>query len=175
MCLSPGIDDHLCAYSVTSSGGEPGNKRKSRSGILFFWKRSHVHLQLLSKVTALSSLESEYMALAETARGIRWLRKITHELHTRQQSNIIHEDNHNSIGSSEGGKARHFTRRKHIDIRQDIIIDMVDENAIGLVKTDTKEMFAAFLSKTSRQTAFNESLTKLNLFGTVSKNSIKKN
>lgn len=47
----------------------------------------------------------------------------------------------------EGGHAKHFGRRKHIDINFNYVMDLIEEGEIELYKLDTGDMIADYLTK----------------------------
>ena len=63
---------------------------------------------------ALSSTESEYMALAKATAEIIWLRKLLHELgYIQHNSTIIYSDSQSTIALSENPK--YHSKSKHVD------------------------------------------------------------
>lgn len=68
------------------------------------------------------------------------------ELDIVQRSTVIAQDNVGAIELASTGPAKHFTRRKHIDVKPNKVVKCMHERDIELGKVDTKDISANFLA-----------------------------
>lgn len=66
---------------------------------------------------SLSSTETEYVVLNEAVKTIVWLKSVFAELWVRQELPCIFQDSISCIKLAIGGAAKHFGKRKRIDIK----------------------------------------------------------
>lgn len=69
------------------------------------------------------------------------------ELRTDQQPTLIVQDNTGAIGWAQGGPAKHFSRRKHIYVKQNYFMKLIMINQIRLQKVNKADMIADYLTK----------------------------
>jgi hypothetical protein len=95
---------------------------------------------------AMSTTESEYMALSEATQEAIWLKALLQELkHFHQPSVILHEDNQGCIAISKNPE--HHKRTKHIDIKYHFIREKVEDKTLDVKYCKTDEMVADILTK----------------------------
>lgn len=115
------------------------------------------------KDVALSSTEAGYNALADWARLIAWLGKMLKILNVVQQTTTIAEDNSGTIGWANGRPAKHFARRKHVDIELNYIMEQVHKREVNLMKVASADMLADFLTKPMAQDQFEKAISPAEL------------
>jgi agmatine/peptidylarginine deiminase len=99
------------------------------------------------RITALSSCESEYIALAEGAREVTWLRQLCAEIGIQQDTTTIHCDNQSAIATADTVATNE--RSKHIDVRYHYIREQIQEKNMKVSYLSTVDMLADILTKTS--------------------------
>ncbi|KAI3637652.1 hypothetical protein MIR68_004301 [Amoeboaphelidium protococcarum] len=121
--------------------------RKSTGGYLFKLANSPVSWQSkLQNIVALSSCESEYIALSNSAQEAIWLRRLLQEIGwTQDAATLIHEDNQGAIAVINGNKTH--SRTKHIDVRHHFIRTCVRDGHLRVVYCPTDLMLADILTK----------------------------
>ena len=98
------------------------------------------------RMVALSSIESEYMALTEGAKEVIFLKKFFEKLNIEDSKRItIFCDNLGAIKLAENSVCH--GRSKHIDIRHYFVRDVIRDGSISVKHIPTEEMVADFLTK----------------------------
>jgi hypothetical protein len=98
------------------------------------------------EITALSSMEAEYIALAESGKEAQWLRKIQSEFFpTFTEPTTVCEDNQSAIKLATN--PIHSSRSKHIDVRYHYIRELVKIKAVHVKFTPGTEMVADIMTK----------------------------
>jgi hypothetical protein len=143
---------HVRAYSDADWAG-CNDTRRSTTGMLVMLNNNLI--QWSSKrqpIVATSSAESEYIALSNTAKEIKWLHHWLNELdvlvpnqlhHTKPTT--IHVDNTAAIALA-GVDAPH-SRTKHIDTRYHFVREMVSNGDVQIQWTPTANQLADLLTK----------------------------
>lgn len=132
--LQPGVVNQLHAHGDANWGGAESTKRRGRSGIIIWYGSAPIYTATCSKKSVSPSLtEAEYMAFSETCRVLKWLRQVLIELGIIQQSTVICQDNNKTIEWANGGHVRHFSKRKHVDVRHNFILEIVKRNEVRLI------------------------------------------
>jgi hypothetical protein len=93
-------------------------------------------------------MESEYMALAEAAKEIKWLRLFLSELRygSPSKSTTLNTDNQGTLALAKNPVSH--ARSKHIDIRHHFIRDTIADKSVWLVQyIPTEDMTADSLTK----------------------------
>jgi len=136
----------LNAYSDSDWGGDL-DKRRSRTGFVIRLNDSPVTwMSKLQTSIALSSTESEYVALSLCARDIIWCRYLLEQMgFTQRQPTTIYEDNLSCIKIAESHKLPPGT--KHVEIKYHFIRDKIESKEIILKYETTHEMLADILTK----------------------------
>ena len=99
----------------------------------------------LQSIVALSSTESEYIALAEMVREQRAQREVLKWLMPQLGAMVVQEDNQACImlaNNTEGTR-----RSKHIDVRHHVCKEAIEGKEIDLVYVPTGEQIADMLTK----------------------------
>lgn len=97
-------------------------------------------------IVALSSTESEYIALSTAVREILWIKQLSRECDEYAQNGVeIFCDNQSAINIGEVEAYRQ--RSKHIDIRFHHIREQIEKGVIALKYIETEKMVADLLTK----------------------------
>lgn len=129
-------------------GVEVETRRRSRSGIKFFYGKAPIYISSCNRNdSALSSNETEYMVLSSTARIAKWLRQVCAKLDIWQGATPIYQEDVGCTKWSERGHSRQFTRHKHIYIRSNVVPNMVADDTVCILKVHKADMLADFLTK----------------------------
>src|SRR5579859_3800899 len=133
------------AYSDANWGGEVD--RKSVGGYLFCLAGGAVSWAAKKQPTvALSSMESEYMALTQAAKESIWIQRLIEELGIPIANvNVIYADNQGSIALAKNPE--YHARTKHIDIQHHFVRECVENGSIILQYVPTNEMAADAMTK----------------------------
>ena len=87
----------LVGYTDSDMAGDVNN-RKSTSGYLMTFSGGVVSWQSrLQKCVALSTIEAEYIAVAEACKKLLWTKRFIHELEFKQQRYVVYCDNQNAF------------------------------------------------------------------------------
>src|SRR5947207_8665255 len=90
---------------------------------------------------ALSTIESEYMALLHALKELIWLlhflREIDYEI---SNQNIIYTDNQDAIASAHNPE--HHAHTKHVDIQYHFIRNYIEDETTRLKYCSTEDMMA---------------------------------
>jgi hypothetical protein len=97
------------------------------------------------KTVALSTLEVEYIALAEAVKEALWLLRWLQEVGFDIPSILINMDNMGAIQFAEN--AQFSQRTKHIDIRHHFIRDYIERGIIKLSHVALEDNIADILTK----------------------------
>ena len=121
--------------------------RKSTSGYCFFMGKSLISWSSKKQQsTALSTAESEIIALSEAAKEAVWLRKMVElVLGNYPGPLLIYEDNQAAISFADN-QVQH-NKMKHIDIRDHFIQEQVAEGIIKLEYCRSENMIADIFTK----------------------------
>ena len=143
----------VTAYSDADWGGDLDD-RKSTTGYVMFINDNPVSWNSKKQQTvALSSAESEYMAISECMKEMLWLRALLSELGVRTVTpSIVHVDNQAAIQISNTDT--HHDRTKHIDIRHHFIRDCINTGDVRLQWIETKMQRADIFTKALGSNSF---------------------
>ena len=95
---------------------------------------------------ALSSMEAEYMALANTAKESLWIRSLLTELKLKPTSSTpIHVDNRGTVEFTLN--SGFHARSKHIDIRHHFIRNTITSNEVRVQRCASQDNLADIFTK----------------------------
>ena len=113
------------------------DKRRSTTGMVFTvggnpvsWRSS------LQKVVALSSTESEYIALSEASREAVWLKGFVSELGFSQEAVKIYCDSQSAIALAKNAVCHE--RTKHVQTKYHFVRDLIADEWVRVVKIATE-------------------------------------
>ena len=95
---------------------------------------------------ALSSTESEYMALLHALKEQIWIKRLLNEMgYNIDDQNIIYTDSQSAIALAQNPE--HHARTKHIDIQYHFVRNCVEDGRLKLKYCSTEDMVADGLTK----------------------------
>ena len=108
--------------------------------------RAHISWRsILQKSVALSSCESEYIALKEATKEAIFLKDLLKELGLEDRAITVYTDSNSAIELANNPE--HHAKSKHIDIQYHFVRDSNESGLIKLVWISTKEQVADILTK----------------------------
>ncbi|XRB24312.1 retrovirus-related Pol polyprotein [Pseudoscourfieldia marina] len=138
-----------------ASWGDNHENRRSTSGYIFFLNGGPISwASYLQTTVALSTVESEVMALTEAIKEAIYIRRLLESLGAAQEGpTIIYTD-------SAGAEALvdHPTshrRTKHIEIRREFIKYHIEHETVKIERVSTKDQLADIMTKPLRQDIHN--------------------
>lgn len=138
------------------------DKRRSLTGYLFTLYGNAVSWKAnLQTIVALSTTESEYVALIEAVKEAIWLKGLINELEGKAIPTIIWCDSQSAICLSKNQVFHE--RTKHIDIRLHYIGDIIAQNVVEVKKVGTEDNPADMLTKVVAGTKFSHCLNLVNV------------
>ena len=155
-----GLEPHV--FSDANWGGDTVT-RKSTTGIISKISNGPITWQSKRQPTvALSSMEAEYMALAEASKEAKWIRMYLTELGHRIEDPVpIYCDNQGAISYSTNPV--HHARTKHVDIKFHFVRNMVASQATTIIYIPTADQQADIFTKALGTTAYRKLTTDINL------------
>jgi hypothetical protein len=148
ICFTGKSTDKLqfTCYADANWGGDLTD-RKSTSGYVMLLNNNLVSWQSKKQPTvALSSTESEYIALSAATCESRWISDLLHQILDTYLPITIYCDNQSAIARVNSDA--YSERTKHIDIRHHFIKSYVKSNQIDLLWVSTEQQLADVLTKT---------------------------
>lgn len=143
--LSKHEGDELKGWCDSDFAGNV-DTRKSQSGYIFTlygsvvsWKSS------LQSVVALSTTETEFMALTAAVKESFWLKGILGDFGIKQDAVAIGCDNNSALCLAK--HQVYHERSKHIDVRLHFIREEIEKGMVKVYKVDTAENPADMLTK----------------------------
>jgi hypothetical protein len=132
-------------WSDANWGGEEG--RESVSGFVGTLAGGAVTYSSKKQATvALSSTESEYMALLHALKEQIWLLRFLREIgYNIDDQNVIYCDNQSAIALAHNPE--HHARTKHVDIQYHFVRNCVEDGTTRLEYCPTEDMVADGLTK----------------------------
>ena len=121
--------------------------RRSTTGWLMEYRGSPITWSSRRQATvSTSTVEAEYIAVAEAGKEAVWLRNLLGELGLEQRGPTpLHCDNQGSIRLA--GQPTTHSRTKHIDIKHHLIRELVDTGRVSLLYISSAEQKADILTK----------------------------
>jgi hypothetical protein len=139
---------HLSGFSDADWAGDI-NTRRSKTGYVIMLNNGAIAWRSQLQLTvALSTMEAEYMAIAEAIKELMWLRQFLEELGHKEESEtatMLQTDNQGAIALAKNPV--NHSRAKHIDIRYHFIRDAVSNSIVWLQYVPTADMTADSLTK----------------------------
>ena len=116
---------------------------------------------MVQPIVALSTTESEYIAVAEAAKEALWLTGLVKELGVQQGGVQLHCDNQSAIYLAKNQV--YHARTKHIDVRFHKIRELVSSGELLLEKVHTSKNAADMLTKPVTTDKFKHCLNLINV------------
>ena len=145
MVFDGSSDAGLIAYTDSDWASDPIKRRSitgyffKLAGCIFSWQSQ------TQKTVALSSTETEYMALSDCSRQAVWIQSLLKELGISILTIPICGDNQGSIFIGSNPIQEH--RSKHIDIHYHYVWQLVEEKIIELFFVEGAENLADLFTK----------------------------
>ncbi|XP_047961731.1 secreted RxLR effector protein 161-like [Salvia hispanica] len=125
----------LCGF-VDSNYANDKDKRKSTTSYVFTVCRSYVSWKSqLQHIVALSTTESEYIAITEAMKETIWLKGVLSKLKFLNDTHVVYSDSQSAIQLCKNPMFHDMT--KHIDVRFHFIRDVVEKGEVFLHKVHT--------------------------------------
>ena len=138
--------------------------RRSTTGYVFTLAGGPICWRsVLQSLVALSTTESEYMAVTEAAKEALWLKGLVRELGIDQGGVSLHCDSQSAIYLAKNQV--YHARTKHIDVRFHKVRELVALGDVVLVKVHTSENAADMFTKTVTADKFKHCLDLVNVTG----------
>lgn len=120
--------------------------RRSTTGAVFLVAGSAVSwISRRQRTVAQSTAEAEYIAAAEAAKELIWLRRMLMEVDGLDETPMLHIDNQSCIRMSVNPAMHNYT--KHIQVRYHYLREVVDQGLIKPEYIGTKEQLADIFTK----------------------------
>lgn len=163
--LSPIRDQQLFAYS--DADWAENKDQKSISGMICMLNGGAISwTSRKQNIVSISSTESEYYALSETAREIQWLKQLLQDFDMQfDQPIVIRCDSQSCIKMLENEKFSN--RTKHIDVRCHHVKDLMQKEVIRLLYVETENNVADMLTKPLAGTRISHLRSKAHLTDNV--------
>jgi len=137
-------------------------KRRSITGYLFTLAKSPVSWKsTLQSTVALSTTETEYMAIIEVVKEAIWLHGLLKDLGVGQKQLELYSDSQSAINLAKNQVFQ--ARTKHIDIRYHFVREILEEEEIVLQKIHTTNNPADMLTKVVTRAKFEHCLDFVNI------------
>ena len=139
------ITGPIWAYCDADYGA--GEDRKSISGYVFMLTGSAISWQAKKQATvALSTVESEYNALAQAIREALWLQALLKDMGMEKYApRTINCDNQGAIALAKN--PTHHAKTKHVDVQLHFIRDHMENGTINVEYYPTENMLADLMTK----------------------------
>ena len=151
-------------YGFSDADYASEKDRKSISGYTFIKNGGAICWSSKKQtVVALSSMESELIALTEAVKQGLWLRKLCSDLGVSYKVKIF-EDNQSTIASVKGNTT-FSSRAKHIDVRYQFVQDRVEKDEVFIEYLCSEEMTADVFTKALKKNLHQRHTIGLGLIG----------
>lgn len=145
LCLGSAKKEALHGYS-DSDWASTSEDRRSTTGRIYKYAGGPISWKSQRQPTvALSTTESEYMALSDAAKEAMWLKGLMTDLGEIEGQTRMYYDNQGAGCLAEGEGLP--WRTKHIDVRHHFIRDCIRQGYIDIKHTPTADMLADILTK----------------------------
>ena len=165
----------MIAYTDADYAGDK-ESRRSTSGCIFMLARGAISwFSRRQSITATSTMEAEYTALAQGTSEAVWFRLLLGELGLLDVIGLDAEGNgipipiyvDNTAAIAVATNPRQPSKAKHIDIRLHVVQDRVEDRSIRIEYIGTDEMQADGLTKGLPRPAFQRLRKSLGILGTT--------
>lgn len=134
------------AWSNADCGSFPDSRRSVSGNVVKIGNNTVMWRSKKQATTALSTTESEYMAVVDALKMVLWLRQLMGEMgFTQEYATTIMDDNYGCIQLANNAVT--LARSKHIDIRHHFVREKVADNTIELKYIESEVNTADILTK----------------------------
>src|SRR5437667_7876310 len=147
LVYSKHTDDIKCVQAYCDADYAADGDRKSISGSLFTLAGSPISWQAKKQTTvAQSTVESEYAAMAHTAKEMIWLQYLLQDLGmSKYEPKVLFCDNQGAISLAKN--PTHHAKTKHVDVQLHFIRDHVEKGTIKIEYCPTEDMLADIMTR----------------------------
>ena len=150
----------LTGYSDSDWAGDYDDRHSTSGNLFMFGGAAICWSSRKQPVVALSTAESEYIALSAATQEAAWLQKLLTDLRMPSRPIVLMENNQGAIALTQNPVAH--SKNKHIDIRFHFIREAPEKGMIQIKYSPSEDMLADLLTKPLPKITF----TKLHqLFG----------
>eukprot|EP00854_Cymbomonas_tetramitiformis_P034618 gene34618-biopygen34526 len=135
----------LTGYSDADHAADKVTHRSVTGSLVRLNGSTVMYSSRLQKTVALSTADSELVALSETARDIEHLTHLISEFATVQLPVVLHGDNHASVLQAES--ALNNTATRHIAVRDRYVAKLVELGRVLIAKVPSAQNLADFFTK----------------------------
>ena len=137
----------LQGYSDADCAGDMDTRRSTTGYVVMLNNGAIAWRSRRQPTVALSTMESEYMALTEATKELKWVRTLLAELgHSNGKSPTdLFSDSQSAIALAKNPVSH--ARAKHIDLRHHFIREVIQDKIIWVQHIPTAEMTADSLTK----------------------------
>jgi hypothetical protein len=139
------IQHTLCAYTDSDWAADITDRRSYTGSAVLFQNSLISWTSKKQAIVSLSSCEAEYIAAAETLKGIVYAKALLQELTHLVQPMPLYIDNQGAIHLAENDVNN--KRSKHIDTRYHYIRDYVQSGYVKIFKIPTANNLADIFTK----------------------------
>lgn len=163
MMMRPGTNEQLTAFIDSSWGTNNEKHKSSRSIIMIMFGEIIIHAICNLQTCILSrSTEAKWMALLEATNFMASTIVDQTRSSTKNLEHFTKKICYYKMGNWR--KRKHFSRRKHIDVRQNHVITEIESKTINFVYILTENMRADFLTKSLGRKDFNLAVKNAAIF-----------
>ncbi|XP_075486210.1 secreted RxLR effector protein 161-like [Primulina tabacum] len=146
------LENPIVGYVYSDFAGNI-DTRKFLSGFTFTMYGTAVIWKATSQfVVALSTTQSEYLALSEGIKEALWLKGMVSELGVKQDKVVVHCDNQSAIHLSK--HQVYHERSTHINVRLHFVKDIISKRDVQVENIDTKDNPVDMMTKSLPQSKF---------------------
>jgi hypothetical protein len=143
----------LQGYSDANWAGDIDTRRSTTGYIVMLNNGAIAWKSRRQPTVALSTMESEYMALTDATKELKWVRTLLAELgysngKSDQDPTDLFSDNQGAIALAKNPVSH--SRAKHIDLRHHFVREAIQDKIIWVQYIPTAEMTADSLTKALR-------------------------
>ena len=143
---------NLVAYTDASWGNDLQDRKSTTGSVIMYNGNTISWISKKQSTVATSTVESEYMALADTTKEVLWYRTWLNEVFGTLPSALVLCDNTGAIALS--AKDNDHQRTKHIDIKYHFIRDHIKNGTIVVKHIPTGIQLADLLTKALKAPVF---------------------
>lgn len=156
--------EELVAFSDSDWAGDKSTRKSTTGYVVFYGGGAVCWVSRRQSCVTLSTMEAEYVALAETCQEVVWLRRLLDDFgEGKQQATLINEDNQGCLSFARS--ERSSKRSKHIETKHHFVRDLCDKGEVVLQYCPTDQMTADILTKPLGFVKHRQFAEQLGLFG----------
>ncbi|XP_055632964.1 uncharacterized protein LOC129773391 [Toxorhynchites rutilus septentrionalis] len=136
----------LVAFSDSDWAGDKSTRKSTTGYVVYYAGGAVCWVSRRQSCVTLSTMEAEYVALAETCQEVIWLRRLLEDFGEHQvTATVVNGDNQGCLSFARS--ARSSKRSKHIETKHHFVKDLCDRGEVVLQYCHTDQMRADVLTK----------------------------